>query len=231
MTKSIQTLEKNLDVVFSNKELLHQALIHRSYLNEAKGTYSSNERLEFLGDAILSFLVSHHLFIEYPTFTEGELTNLRSAVVRTETLSVVSHNLNLGDFLLLSKGEEESGGRINSTLLANCFEAVVGAIFIDQGIEKTKEFIEKKLLVLLAEIIEKRTYRDFKSQFQEMVQERLRLSPLYKVMNEEGPDHAKVFHIGVYVSDELYGVGIGKSKQEAEQAAAAQGLEKWTQKS
>lgn len=226
--KDIQTLESHLGIPFTNKVLLTQAVTHRSYLNEARGDFSSNERLEFLGDAILSFLVSRKLYAEFSDLPEGELTNLRSAIVRTESLSLVSSNLHLGDFLLLSRGEEDGGGRTNPSLLADCFEAVVGAMYLDQGLDMVSAFVEKNLLVLLPEIIRTRAYKDFKSEFQEKVQERMRVSPVYKVLKEEGPDHAKLFTIGVYVGDELQGEGQGKSKQDAEQHAARLALEKWT---
>ena len=228
--KDLKPLEESLKTQFVSKKLLEQALTHRSYLNESHEAHSSNERREFLGDAILSYTISDYLYREFPMYTEGELTNLRSAIVRTTTLALVAKKLNFGHYLLLSRGEEEGGGRDNPSLLADSFESISGAIFIDQGLEAATKFILENLIPLIPEIIEKRTYRDFKSQFQEKVQEILRISPTYKVMKEEGPDHSKIFHIGVYVNEELFGTGKGKSKQEAEQDAAASGLVKWEEK-
>lgn len=220
-------LESTLEVTFSNKVLLEQALTHRSYLNEANVSHASNERLEFLGDAILSFIVSSYLYNHFLTKPEGELTNIRSAIVRTQTLASVAKKLHLGDFLLLSRGEEESGGRNNTSLLADCFEAIVGAIYTNAGLDQAQNFIHTHLLPLLPDIIKQRSYLDYKSQFQEKVQDIYRMSPIYKVINQEGPDHAKTFFVAVYVNDEKYGEGKGKSKQEAEQMAAANALEKW----
>lgn len=222
-----QEIEKKLDVKFNSLSLLEEGLTHRSYLNEAKDTPHSNERLEFLGDSILSFIVSSHLFTLYPTRPEGELTNFRSAVVKTQTLAQVAQELGLGEYLRLSRGEEEGGGRKNISLLADTFEAIVGAIYMDQGLEKAKQFVAGHLFSKIEEIVASRSYIDFKSELQERVQEKYRVSPSYKVMKEEGPDHAKTFYVGVYVDGQEEGVGQGKSKQEAEQEAASIALEKW----
>jgi ribonuclease-3 len=211
---------------FNNQQLLQQAFTHRSYLNEARENIESNERLEFLGDSILSFVVSSHLYKTYPQFDEGILTNLRSLVVNTKSLAKIAKRLKLGEHLLLSHGEEDSGGRENDSILANTFEAVIGAIFIDQGIEAAKVFLT---LVIIPEIeiyVQKKVFKDPKSRLQEYVQAQKQNSPVYKVLHEEGPAHAKKFTIGVFVQDVNVGEGQGKSKQEAEEHAAEQALEK-----
>lgn len=224
---SFSDLEKNLGFEFKVNANVQLAFIHRSYLNEAKAKIESNERLEFLGDSILSFLVSRYLYRTYPHLPEGELTSLRSSIVKTTTLADIAIDLDLGKFLKLSKGEDEGGGRTNPSILADTFEALLGAIYIDQGLDKADDTVGKFLLPRLTDIIEKKSYKDAKSTFQELVQEKTRISPLYKVISESGPDHAKTFVIGVYVGDDLRGTGKGRSKQEAEQMAAAAALEKW----
>jgi ribonuclease-3 len=211
---------------FNNPELFQQAFIHRSYLNESKEKLESNERLEFLGDSILSFVVSEHLFKTYPQFDEGILTNLRSLVVNTKSLAKAARELEFGHFLKLSRGEEESHGRENESLLANTFEAVIGALFLDQGIRAVKSFLEETIIPRIGEYVEKKVFKDPKSLLQEYVQARKQNSPLYKVMHEEGPAHAKIFTIGVFVGDKQLGQGIGHSKQEGEERAAEQALEK-----
>ncbi len=224
---SFDSLEKSLDLRFKDKHIIKMAFIHRSFLNEARESLESNERLEFLGDSILSFLVSKYLYKSYPSLPEGELTALRSSIVKTKTLSEIASVLNLGELLKLSKGEDESNGRTNTSILADTFEALLGAIYLDQGLDKAETFIQKFLLPKLTTIIEKKSYKDAKSILQEKVQEKTRISPLYKVISEIGPDHAKIFTIGVYIGPSLMGKGIGKSKQEAEQNAASEALEKW----
>lgn len=211
---------------FKDQNLFRQAFVHRSYLNEAKENLESNERLEFLGDSILSFIVSEHLFRQYPQFDEGILTNLRSLVVNTKSLAKTAKRLGFGEHLLLSKGEEDSRGRENESILANTFEAVIGALFIDQGIDAVKTFLNKELIPNIEEYVQKRVFKDPKSLLQEYVQSKKQNSPAYKVLHEEGPAHAKQFTIGVFVEGELVGEGKGKSKQEAEEHAAEQALEK-----
>lgn len=223
-------LKHKLGVNFKNLSLIKMAFIHRSYLNEAKRQLSSNERLEFLGDSILSFLVSEFLYKTYTKLPEGELTNLRSSIVKTTALAEIAKNLNLGSYLLLSKGEEAGGGRSNSSILADTFEAVIGAIYLDSGIEAIKKIFNNLLFPILPKIIEEKSYKDAKSSFQEAVQETTKVSPIYKVIKEEGPDHAKKFTVGVYVDNKLWGTGVGKNKQEAEQEAALGGLVKWEKK-
>ncbi|MBP9719300.1 MAG: ribonuclease III [Candidatus Levybacteria bacterium] len=205
---------------FHNQELFVQAFTHRSYLNEAKQEVQSNERLEFLGDSILSFVVSSYLYLTFPQFNEGKLTNLRALLVNTKSLAIVAQKLNFGDYLRLSKGEEESKGRQNQSLLADCYEAFLGALYLDQGIEAVRQFITDSLLPNVEELIKRDAFKDPKSMLQEYVQSKKQNSPLYKVLQEEGPPHAKTFTVGVYANDKLLGEGQGKSKQEAEVNAA-----------
>lgn len=211
---------------FNNQKLQQQAFIHRSYLNEAKEELESNERLEFLGDSILSFVVSEHLYKTYPQFDEGILTNLRSLVVNTKSLAKTARELNFGDHLMLSRGEEDSKGRENESILANTFEAVIGSLFLDQGIDAVKAFLNEVLIPDIAVYVEKKVFKDPKSLLQEYVQSKKQQSPVYKVLHEEGPAHAKKFTIGVFIENNLMGEGIGKSKQEGEEHAAEQALEK-----
>lgn len=213
---------------FKNQELFEQAFTHRSYLNETKSKGPSNERLEFLGDSILSFVVSDFFYRKYEEFNEGTLTNLRSQLVNTKSLAETAEDLGFGNYLKLSRGEEESEGRRNQSLLADSFEAFIGALFIDQGLQVTATFITQTLIPKADEIVAKKDFKDPKSLFQEYVQAQAHAAPVYKVLFEEGPSHAKIFTVGVYVKDELLGQGIGKSKQEAEENAAKQALEKIT---
>lgn len=211
-----------------DKKLLEEALTHRSFLNESREKISSNERLEFLGDSILSFIVSTYLFKEYPDFNEGKLTNLRSLLVNTKMLAALAKECDLGSKLRLSKGEEESGGRNNPSLLADSFEAFIGALFLDQGIEAVKKFINSTVIPEAKDFLENNSLKDPKSKLQEYVQSKKKGSPIYKVLTEEGPAHARKFTIGVYVDDVLFGQGEGKSKQTAEEAAAQTALSKIT---
>lgn len=215
---------------FKNQQLFEQAFTHRSFLNETKSKSPSNERLEFLGDSILSFVVSDHFYREYEDFNEGTLTNLRSQLVNTKSLAETALELDFGRFLKLSKGEEESQGRQNQSLLADSFEAYIGALFLDQGLEAASMFIKATLIPKADSIIEKKDFKDPKSLFQEHVQSQAHAAPSYKVLFEEGPSHAKIFTVAVYVKDKLLGQGTGKSKQEAEENAAKQALEKISQK-
>lgn len=211
---------------FKNTALFNQAFIHRSYLNEAKEFVESNERLEFLGDSILSFIVSQHLYKTHTTFNEGILTNLRSLLVNTKSLAMLARELDFGSKLKLSKGEEESKGRENDSLLANAFEAFIGALFLDQGIEKVKSFLSEILLNKSSELAQRKALKDPKSLLQEYIQSQKQKSPVYKVILEEGPAHAKLFTVGVYSDEILLGEGKGRSKQEAEEKAATLALEK-----
>jgi len=226
----LKILSENLGISFKNADLIKQAFVHRSYLNESRNIRQSNERLEFLGDSILSYLVSEYLYKNYKDFTEGELTNLRSSIVKTSTLGTVAKNLGLGRLLLLSRGEEEGGGRNNPSILADTFEALIGAIFLDCGLPPVEKILNKLLFSLLPKILAEKSYKDAKSIFQEVVQEEIKVSPNYKVLSQKGPDHAKEFTVGVFVGKNLWGTGVGKSKQEGEMKAAAAALEKWSKK-
>jgi len=212
--------------LIKDKKLLEEALTHRSYLNEVKEKVPSNERLEFLGDSILSFVVSDYLFSKYPDFNEGKLTNLRSLLVNTKMLAILSLDCDLGSRLRLSKGEEESGGRNNQSLLADTYEAFLGALFLDQGIEEAKKFIYETVIPQADDFIQKNLLKDPKSKLQEYIQSKKLGSPFYKVTLEEGPAHMRKFTVGVFVNEELLGEGKGRSKQEAEEQAASSALEK-----
>lgn len=225
--KNYQNLEKKLGVKFKNSQLLNQALVHRSYLNEASNkNLVSNERLEFLGDVVLSFIVSEWLYQVFPDYPEGKLTNLRSNLVKTETLAEIANKSQVGEYLLLSKGEKESGGQKNPALLANTLEAIIGAVFLDQGLQATKKLVKKNLQLLLESLIKAGEFKDYKSILQEKIQAETRQTPVYKIIKELGPDHAKIFTVGVYSQGKLLAVTKGKNKQEAEEKAAGQALEK-----
>jgi ribonuclease-3 len=211
---------------FKNKAFFEQAFTHRSYLNEAKAHMESNERLEFLGDSILSFIVSDFLYSQYPQYNEGILTNIRSMLVNTKSLGIQAKELGFGDLLKLSKGEHAAAGRENQSLLADSFEAFIGALFLDQGLEAVSTFVKNTLLANVQGLVEKKTFKDPKSLLQELAQGKKHGSPLYKVVSEEGPAHAKQFTVGVFIAGSLMGEGEGKSKQEAEERAAKQALEK-----
>jgi len=214
--------------VLNDKKLFEEALTHRSYLNEVKEKVPSNERLEFLGDSILSFIVSDYLFSKYPDFNEGKLTNLRSLLVNTKMLAILAKECDLGSMLRLSKGEEESGGRNNQSLLADTFEAFLGALFLDKGVDAVKEFIYETVIPQADEFIKKNMLKDPKSRLQEYIQSKKQSSLMYKVTLEEGPAHARKFTVGVFVNEELLGEGAGRSKQEAEEQAASSALTKLT---
>lgn len=220
-------LEEILKIKINNVELFVTAFTHRSYLNEhPEYSNPSNERLEFLGDAVLQLLSSEYLFKRYPNSKEGDLTNYRSSVVNTTSLAKEAARLNYGEFLLLSNGEEISGGRNREYILANTFEAVLGAIYLDNNIDVCREFTNRELLHKVDGIIKSQNYKDAKSLFQEKAQEKLGFTPLYKVIDSWGADHEKTFKVGVYINDSIYGEGEGSSKQKAEQAAAQNGLDK-----
>ena len=224
--KDFSPLEKKLNLKFKNKDLLIQAFCHRSYLNENPDFYlDHNERLEFLGDAILELIVTEYLYQKYPKKPEGELTNWRAALVNAKMLFEVSKDLDFNDFLLLSRGEAKELGKARQYILANIFEALVGAIYLDQGLDSCKKFIKKNLIKKLPHIIEVGLFKDTKSRFQEEAQERVGITPIYKVLEEWGPDHAKHFIIGVFLNKTLVAKGEGSSKQEAEEKAAKNALD------
>lgn len=220
-------LENKISIQFTDKELLKQAFTHRSYINENKHiTQEHNERLEFLGDAVLELATTSFLFKKYPKRQEGELTSFRAALVNTNTLSEVAAQLGFNDFLLLSKGESKDTGRARQYILADTFEALIGALYLDQGYEAAYTFIDTNLLLLTDEIVQTGSWVDAKSSFQEKSQEMLSVTPLYETILEEGPDHNKYFTVAVKIKDETIATGKGKSKQEAEQEAARNALEK-----
>lgn len=222
-----QELEKKLGLKFKNLNIITEALTHRSYLNEApvKGL-PSNERLEFLGDAVLSFWVSQKIFNLFPDLNEGKLTAIRTYLVRTETLALLSKKIGLGNYLLLGKGEEREKGRESVLLSANCFEAVIGAIFIDQGIESVFTYLERQYQDLFTTIQNPDLLKDSKSMLQEKLQTRGHQPPVYRLEKQVGPDHQRLFIMGVYFDNQLLATGEGRSKQEAEESAAKEALEK-----
>ena len=227
----MKNLQKKLAHEFRNSQLLELAFIHRSFMNEHHSIPESNERLEFLGDAVLELLTTEFLFEKFPKKSEGELTALRSALVRGESLAEVSRELDLGQYLKLSRGEQKSGGAKKPYLLANVFEAVLGAVYLDGGLEKVRVIVRKFLFSKLQKIIATRAQVDAKSEFQERAQEKLATTPEYRVLSESGPDHSKIFEMGAFVGENLFGRGRGSSKQDAEQAAAAIALKKINPKS
>lgn len=219
--------EKHLKVTFNNIDELVTAFTHRSYLNEHRKSASEhNERLEFLGDAVLELVVTEHL---YRTFDEPEgiLTNWRSALVRTESIGAAAARLGFEEYLRLSRGEKRGSERARQQILANTFEAVVGAVYVDQGYDAAKQLITDNILTTLDEILETGSWRDPKSKLQEVAQAEEGYTPNYKVLDEDGPDHDKVFTIGVFIGDELRGKGNGPSKQAAQQEAAEKALMKY----
>lgn len=209
---------------FVNKKIEFQVFTHRSYLNESNEARESNERMEFLGDSILSFVVSSYIYEHYPNLKEGELTNLRSILTNTETLYLVAKELKLGEYLKLSKGEEASGGRTNKSLLANTYESVVGGLYLDQGIESSRKFIHDTIISQIETIIQDQGLKDPKSNLQEILQEKFKESPIYEIVEEDGPDHARTYTVQVRIGSRLLGKGTGKSKQDAEKQAAREAL-------
>jgi len=216
---SATDLAQKIGVKFANISLLELALVHRSAVNETKDR-THNERLEFLGDAVLELVVTEFLYAKFPEKPEGELTNHRSALVKGDHLAQVARRLGVGEYLRMSRGEERGGGREKDYLLANAVEAVIGAIYLDQGYGSAKQFIAKNILVDMDEILEKNLHIDAKSYFQECAQEKVSVTPIYKLLDEEGPDHDKTFTMGAYLGDKLIASGKGGSKQTAEQEAA-----------
>ncbi|HMN19467.1 MAG TPA: ribonuclease III [Candidatus Moranbacteria bacterium] len=222
----IEALAKRIGVDFEDIALLQQALTHRSYLNENREySLDHNERLEFLGDAVLELVVTEHLYNNYAN-PEGELTSWRSALVNGEMLSQIAQTLDVEKYLLMSRGEAKDTGRARQYLLANAMEAIIGAIYLDQGYEAAKKFILENVITRLGEILEKKLYLDPKSYFQEKAQEMQKVTPSYKVTREWGPDHDKHFVVGVFLGEENVAEGEGSSKQEAQRNAAQHALEK-----
>ncbi|MEK7125186.1 MAG: ribonuclease III [Patescibacteria group bacterium] len=228
-TVSHSELQERIGYTFRNAQFLEQALTHRSYLNEnPEWQRDHNERLEFLGDAVLELIVTEYLYITHPN-PEGELTNWRAALVNANMLADISGEFGLNDYILLSKGESRDTGRARQYILANAMEAVIGAIYLDGGYAPAKTFIERFVLTKLPTIIEHKLYRDAKSLFQEQAQERVGITPTYEVLEEWGPDHARQFKVGVFLGKELVASGEGPSKQDAQQSAAERALtvKKW----
>jgi len=224
---NIEKLAKHIGVTFSDLSLLKTACTHRSFLNENRSAGEHNERLEFLGDAVLELVVTSFLFRKFPKKAEGELTAYRSAIVNTHSLIKVAEHVGLNDYLLLSKGESRDMGRARSVILANAVEAVIGAIYLDQGYNAAANFISDNILnvIDIDEIVKKKLWLDAKSRFQEKAQEKNGITPTYKTLKETGPDHDKQFTLGVFIGDEHIATGSGPSKQEAEQKAAERALE------
>ncbi len=217
-------LQKNIKITFKDPDLLVSALTHRSYLNENRDFHlSHNERLEFLGDAVLELIATRYLYDNYP-HPEGELTNFRSALVNYRMLSEIARRLKLEDFLQMSKGEAKDTGRARQVILANAVEALIGAIYLDQGYEVAREFVTREILIELPDIINQGAYLDPKSKLQEIVQEKNGITPHYDVLEEKGPDHDKIFTVGVFLGKKQVGQGQGPSKQEAEVSAAQNAL-------
>ncbi len=213
-----------LDVEFKNLDLLITAFTHRSYLNEHKKSVKEhNERLEFLGDAVLELVVTEYLFTKYKE-SEGVLTNWRSSLVRTESISAAAYKFGFEPLLRLSKGEKRGTDRARAQILANCFEAVIGALYIDKGYTEAEQFINKSILSTFDEILASGSWMDSKSYLQELAQSHEALTPIYKVINEKGPDHDKTFQVGVFIGSELRGQGVGPNKQSAQQKAAKAAL-------
>jgi ribonuclease III len=220
----VESLAKKIGIKFKNIKLLNQAVTHRSYLNENRNyKLDHNERLEFLGDAVLELIITEYLYGGYPN-QEGDLTSWRSALVNGEMLSKVAKEIGVEKYLLMSRGEAKDKGRARQYLLANALEAIIGSIYLDQGYEVTKKFVLSNVAKKLPEILDNKLYLDPKSYFQEKAQENNKLTPLYKVIKDWGPDHDKHFIVGIYLGDELVAEGDGNSKQEAQREAARKGL-------
>ena len=225
--KDLNQLEKNLGVKFKKIDLLIEASTHRSYLNEhPEFKLDHNERMEFLGDAVLELVVTEHLYLKYPN-PEGELTNWRASLVNRINLSRIAVKLEIEKYIKMSKGEsKDKDSKARQFILSNAMEAIIGAIYLDQGMKAAKKFIDDNILIELEEIIKSKSYIDPKSNFQEKSQEKLGVTPVYKVISSTGPDHAKIFKIGVYLDKDLVATGTGSSKQEAQIKAAEEALTK-----
>ncbi|GAB4532901.1 MAG: ribonuclease III [Anaerolineae bacterium] len=217
--------EAGLGLTFRDKTLLQRALTHRSYINENEDfPLEDNERLEFLGDAVLDFITAEYLYHRFPEMSEGQLTSLRAALVRTETLAGFASKIKLGQYIFLGRGEAENGGRTRPAILCDCYEALVGALYLDQGLEATRAFVVEIAKPVITQILEDEADKDAKSLLQELSQKIRRITPTYRTLNERGPDHAKEFTVAAMIGRESYGVGVGHSKQEAAQAAARAAL-------
>jgi ribonuclease-3 len=226
-SSSSDELEKNIGITFKNKDLLTEALTHRSYLNEyPRWPLPHNERLEYLGDAVLELLVSEELFKKFPTEPEGQLTVFRAALVNYQILAKVAERIGMQKFILMSRGEKKDTGKAREVILANAIEALIGAIYLDQGFEPMRPFVHAFVMSNLDEVLKNKTYKDAKSELQEIVQEKLKLTPTYRTITESGPAHKRIFMMGVYFGDKMIAQGLGPSKQEAELEAAKNALKK-----
>ena len=227
MAFDFNKVQEILDTKLENEDLFRTAFTHRSYLNEHPNSkYKSNERLEFLGEAVLQLASSEYLFQKYENSPEGDMTNYRSAIVCTSSIGAEAKRLGYGEMLLLSNGEESTGGRTREYILANTFEAVLGALYLEKGFDFCRKFLEKELFYKIEKVIEEEKYKDAKSLFQEKAQEKYGITPTYKIEDSWGPDHEKNFKVGVFLDNNLWGEGRGKSKQKAEQDAAEKALKK-----
>lgn len=224
--KELSSLEQLVGIKFNNRDLLQQAFVHRSHINEhPEFTMPHNERLEFLGDAVLELIVTDYLYLNHKN-PEGELTSWRAALVNSKMLARIGEGLNFNDYLLLSRGEAQDKGRARHFIIADAVEAFIGSIYLDQGFESAKQFIDTYILSHFNEVMEKKLYQDPKSIFQEHAQERKSITPRYEVLKETGPDHDKHFRVGVYLESELIAEGEGASKQDAQEDAARNAMEK-----
>ncbi len=224
----LEELEAVIGFNFKNKDFLREALTHRSYLNERSDwPFPNNERLEYLGDAVLELAVSEKLFQQFPQEAEGQLTMFRAALVNYQMLGRIAASFHLDDYIFMSKGERADTSKAREVILANAIEALIGAIYLDAGYEAAVGFISRLILPHLPEILETKSYKDSKSELQELIQEKLKITPNYRVLEESGPAHQRTFRIGVYFEEELTAEGLGSSKQEAELAAAKKALEKY----
>lgn len=221
----IENLEKKIKIKFKNKDLLKQAMVHRSYLNENRDfELDHNERMEFLGDAVLELIVTEYLYNNFSN-PEGELTNYRAALVNGKMLAKISEGIGVGEYLLMSRGESKDLGKARQYLLANALEAIIGAIYLDQGYKKSEKFITNFVLCKMKDVLAEKLYQDPKSKFQEEAQEKAGTTPIYKVIKEWGPDHDRNFVIGIFLENEKIADGEGTSKQAAQRNAAKKGLE------
>jgi len=225
MKSTLSLLIKSLDLSVKDEHLIQNAFVHRSFLNESRDFTNSNERLEYLGDAVLELATSHFLYDTYPDFQEGMLTNLRAALVRTESLGDTATKLGFPNLLLMSKGEEATGGRQNRSILADTFEAFLGAVYLDQGYDVCVQILTHHLFKKAELVLQSQTYKDNKSLLQEIAQSRYKTTPLYNLLSESGPDHDKEFVTQVVIGDKTYGEGRGKSKQTSQEDAAKNTLE------
>jgi ribonuclease III len=220
MNKKLETLQQIIKYKFKNISLLDQALVHRSSLNEQRQFSESNERYEFLGDAVLELWISDRIFSKFTKFNEGKLTNLRALIVCTENLAKVASEFNLGDFIYLSHGEKNHGGETNHSILADTFEAILGSVYLDGGLKPAFDFLDLFLNESIQKLSSQKIYKDPKSIFQEIAQAKKGITPQYKTLTEIGPDHQKTFEVGVYLNEKLIAKGKGNSKQKAQEAAS-----------